>query len=184
MDSLGALTDSRVPKGVCPHLHPARPVPERHAAPPEPASQPTKRPRCPYRRLYGRRGRAETRRRVGCHSPSGGVTRAVCGVLRGSDELNGIPQLGGSTPLPVHRRRRRSPRTPLALGELEVVLGETIASFERDLFRRGLTPRQQEERLERTAQAIENNEQHRELIPHFPYQPCWAGRNQQQNYLM
>ena len=50
------------------------------------------------------------------------------------------------------------------LGELEVVLGETIASFERDLFRRGLTPRQQEERLERAAQAIENNEQHRELI--------------------
>ena len=51
-----------------------------------------------------------------------------------------------------------------ALGELEVVLGETIASFERDLFKRGLTPRQQEERLERAAQAIENNEQHRELI--------------------
>ena len=51
-----------------------------------------------------------------------------------------------------------------ALGELEVVLGETIASFERDLFRRGLTARQQEERLERAALAIENNEQHRELI--------------------
>ena len=51
-----------------------------------------------------------------------------------------------------------------ALGELEVVLGETIASFERDLFKRGLTPLQQEERLERAAQAIENNEQHRELI--------------------
>ena len=51
-----------------------------------------------------------------------------------------------------------------ALGELEVVLGETIASFERDLFKRGLTPQQQEERLERAAQAIENNEQHRELI--------------------
>ncbi len=51
-----------------------------------------------------------------------------------------------------------------ALGELEVVLGETIASFERDLFKRGLTPRQQEERLERAVQAIENNEQHRELM--------------------
>ena len=51
-----------------------------------------------------------------------------------------------------------------ALGDLEVVLGETIASFERDLFKRGLTPLQQEERLERAAQAIENNEQHRELI--------------------
>ena len=51
-----------------------------------------------------------------------------------------------------------------ALGDLEVVLGETIASFERDLFKQGLTPQQQEERLERAAQAIENNEQHRELI--------------------
>ena len=51
-----------------------------------------------------------------------------------------------------------------ALGDLEVVLGESIALFERDLFRRGLTPRQQEERLERTAQAIENNEQHRRSI--------------------
>ena len=51
-----------------------------------------------------------------------------------------------------------------ALGELEVVLGETIAAFERDLFRRGLTPLEQEERLERAAQAIENNQQHRELI--------------------
>ena len=51
-----------------------------------------------------------------------------------------------------------------ALGDLEVVLGETIASFERDLFRRNLTPQQQQERLERAAQAIENNEQNRELI--------------------
>ena len=51
-----------------------------------------------------------------------------------------------------------------ALGDLEVVLGETIASFERDLFSRELTPRQQEERLEQAAQAIENRGQHRELI--------------------
>ena len=51
-----------------------------------------------------------------------------------------------------------------ALGDLEVVLGEEIASFERDLFRRGLTQQQQEERLERITQAIENNEQHRESI--------------------
>ena len=51
-----------------------------------------------------------------------------------------------------------------ALGELEVVLGETIASFERDLFKRGLTPQQQEERLEQAALAIENNERNRELI--------------------
>ena len=51
-----------------------------------------------------------------------------------------------------------------ALGELEVILGESIASFERDLFRRGLTQEQQEERLERIAQIIENNEQHRESV--------------------
>ena len=51
-----------------------------------------------------------------------------------------------------------------ALGDLEVVLGQTVASFERDLFRQSLTPLEQEERLERAAQAIENNEQHRELI--------------------
>ena len=51
-----------------------------------------------------------------------------------------------------------------ALGELEVVLGEVIASFERDLFRRGLTQRQQEDRLEQAAQAIENNERHRQSI--------------------
>ena len=51
-----------------------------------------------------------------------------------------------------------------ALGDLEVVLGEEIASFERDLFRRNLTQQQQEERLERITQAIENNEQNRESI--------------------
>ena len=51
-----------------------------------------------------------------------------------------------------------------AMGDLEVVLGETIASFERDLFRRGLTAEQQELRLEQAAQAIENNEQNRERL--------------------
>ena len=51
-----------------------------------------------------------------------------------------------------------------AMGGLEVVLGETIASFERDLFRRGLTAEQQEQRLEQAAQAIQNNEQNRERI--------------------
>lgn len=51
-----------------------------------------------------------------------------------------------------------------ALGGLEVVLGEAIASFERDLFRLNLTEQQQEERLERITQVIENNEQHRESI--------------------
>ena len=51
-----------------------------------------------------------------------------------------------------------------ALGELEVILGESIASFSRDLFRSGLTPQQQEARLERIAQVVENNEQNRESI--------------------
>ena len=51
-----------------------------------------------------------------------------------------------------------------ALGDMGVVLGETIASFERDLFRKALTPQQQEERLEQAAQAIENNERHRQRI--------------------
>lgn len=51
-----------------------------------------------------------------------------------------------------------------ALGELEVVLGEAIAEFERDLFRHGLSEQEQIERLERTAQAIENRELHRESV--------------------
>ena len=48
-----------------------------------------------------------------------------------------------------------------ALGDMEVILGEEIASFERDLFRRGLTQEQQEDRLERITQAVENNEQNK-----------------------
>ena len=51
-----------------------------------------------------------------------------------------------------------------ALGELEVILGEAIAAFERELFTRGLTRRQLDERLERAAQAIENHERNRETI--------------------
>ena len=51
-----------------------------------------------------------------------------------------------------------------ALGELEVVLGEAMANFERDLFKGGLTEQQQIERLEQTAQAIENTERHRESV--------------------
>ena len=51
-----------------------------------------------------------------------------------------------------------------ALGELEVILGEEIAAFERELFTRGLTRQQQDERLERAAQAIENRERNRESI--------------------
>ncbi len=51
-----------------------------------------------------------------------------------------------------------------ALGDLEVILGEAIASFERDVFRLGLTQRQQEEQLERISQAVTNNERHKETI--------------------
>ena len=50
------------------------------------------------------------------------------------------------------------------LGELEVVLGEAIADFERDLFKQNLTEQQQIERLEQTAQAIENRERNRESV--------------------
>ena len=49
-----------------------------------------------------------------------------------------------------------------ALGDLEVILGEEISSFERDLFSRGLTPQQQVDRLERISQSVENNERNRE----------------------
>lgn len=51
-----------------------------------------------------------------------------------------------------------------ALGDMEVILGEAVASFERDVFRRNLSPHQQEERLERISQAIENREQQRESV--------------------
>ena len=51
-----------------------------------------------------------------------------------------------------------------ALGDLEVILGEEVASFERDVFTRNLSSQQQEERLERISQAIENQEQQRESI--------------------
>ena len=51
-----------------------------------------------------------------------------------------------------------------ALGDMELVLGEEISSFESDVFRLMLSPQQQEERLERTAQAIANIEQQRESI--------------------
>ena len=51
-----------------------------------------------------------------------------------------------------------------ALGGLEVILGEAMASFERDLLRRGLTQQQQDYELERIAQVIENNELNRESV--------------------
>ena len=51
-----------------------------------------------------------------------------------------------------------------ALGDMEVILGESIASFERDVFRRGLSEQQQEEELERITQVIENNERNKEAV--------------------
>ena len=51
-----------------------------------------------------------------------------------------------------------------ALGDLEVILGAEIAAFERDVFRRDLSPRQQEERLERISQTMENRERQRESV--------------------
>jgi len=51
-----------------------------------------------------------------------------------------------------------------ALGGMELILGEQIASFERDVFKLGLSAEQQEERLERIAQAAANIEQQRESI--------------------
>ena len=51
-----------------------------------------------------------------------------------------------------------------ALGGLEVILGEEIASFEREVFTRDLSPQQQDERLERISQAIENREQQRKSV--------------------
>ncbi len=51
-----------------------------------------------------------------------------------------------------------------ALGDLEVILGEQVAAFEREVFTRRLSPQQQEERLERVAQAIENRERQRQSI--------------------
>ena len=51
-----------------------------------------------------------------------------------------------------------------ALGDMEVVLGEAVASFERDVFSRNLTPQQQEDRLERLSQTIENQGQQRESV--------------------
>ena len=50
------------------------------------------------------------------------------------------------------------------LGDLELILGEQIATFERDLFRRDLSPQQQNERLDRIAQTIANNALTRDSI--------------------
>ena len=60
-----------------------------------------------------------------------GVTRAVCGVLRGSDEFNGIPQLGGSTPLPSTDAPDRGPAHAL-----EGVFTGQISSMEQPMVMR------------------------------------------------
>lgn len=51
-----------------------------------------------------------------------------------------------------------------ALGDMEVILGEEVASFERDVFTSNLSPQQQDERLERISQAIENRERQKESV--------------------
>ncbi len=56
-----------------------------------------------------------------------------------------------------------------ALGDLEVILGEAISSFERDLFTRGLTAQQQHERLERILSTVENNERNRESVTQLSF---------------
>ena len=56
-----------------------------------------------------------------------------------------------------------------ALGGLEVILGEAISAFERDMFTRGLTHDQQIERLERITQTIANNERNREQVAQLSF---------------
>ena len=51
-----------------------------------------------------------------------------------------------------------------ALGDMEVILGESITSFRKDVFTRDLTPRQQEIRLDQIGQVIENQRLQRESI--------------------
>ena len=51
-----------------------------------------------------------------------------------------------------------------ALGDMEVILGESITKFRRDVFKRNLTPGQQELHLDRTAQVMENQRLQRESI--------------------
>ena len=48
-----------------------------------------------------------------------------------------------------------------SLGDMEIILGEEMATFEKDVFSRDLSPQQQEERLERIGQIIENRERQR-----------------------
>ena len=48
-----------------------------------------------------------------------------------------------------------------SLGDMEIILGEEMATFEKEVFSRDLSPQQQEERLERIGQIIENRERQR-----------------------
>ena len=50
------------------------------------------------------------------------------------------------------------------LGDMEVILGESITKFRREVFKRELTPGQQESRLDRISQVIENQRLQRESI--------------------
>ena len=64
-----------------------------------------------------------------------------------------------------------------ALGGLEAILGEKIHNLTMDLLRGGLSPQQEEERIEQTAMAVENYRRHEEeleqeagnLIAHSDY---------------
>lgn len=51
-----------------------------------------------------------------------------------------------------------------ALGDMEMILGESITGFRRDVFTRDLTPAQQENRLDQISQVIENRRVQRESI--------------------
>jgi superfamily II DNA/RNA helicase len=51
-----------------------------------------------------------------------------------------------------------------ALGELELVLGEELELFTRDLFSRALTQQQQDERLDRIARAVEERRRQAALV--------------------
>lgn len=51
-----------------------------------------------------------------------------------------------------------------ALGDMEVILGERISVFEQDVFSRGLTRAEAEERIERISQIVENSARQREDV--------------------
>ena len=51
-----------------------------------------------------------------------------------------------------------------ALGDMEIILGEQISVFERDIFSRGLSKAQQEERLEMISQIVENRALQRDEV--------------------